>query len=120
MYYWLTGTRALARVGGTPWRKWGTAFAKAALAGQRDRKAGHAAGSWDPVDPWRVAGGRIYSTSVMVLCLKLAAGRAGAHARTLRVTDETKEAVEALRLALADEDAVLREAAARGLAMIGK
>ena len=56
----------------------------------------------------------------MVLGLKMVAGRADAHGRALRVTDSTNGAVEALRVALTDEDAMPSEAAASGLALIGK
>ncbi len=72
MYYWFFGTRALALVGGRPWKEWRKAVLNAVMPHQR--KSGCARGSWDPVGAWGTEGGRIYSTALMVgvleTCLK--------------------------------------------------
>ncbi len=69
MYYWYYGTYAMFQVGGTHWRNWKRAIERAAL--QSQRKDGDRAGSWDPAGPWGYAGGRVYSTALMVLCLEV-------------------------------------------------
>jgi hypothetical protein len=38
---------------------------------QRSAKDGDRAGSWDPLDPWALDGGRIYSTAINVLALEV-------------------------------------------------
>ena len=39
-------------------------MAKAASSSQREE--GSSEGSWDPIGPWGHAGGRVYSTAVML------------------------------------------------------
>jgi len=69
MYYWYYGTLAMAQMPEREyWRPWWKALCRAALESQRTE--GHAAGSWDPVGPWGYAGGRVYSTAMMALCLE--------------------------------------------------
>ena len=68
MYYWFHGTRALRAVGGDAWKSWRAALGPAVYAAQR--LDAEAKGSWDPVGPWGYAGGRVYSTALMVLCLE--------------------------------------------------
>lgn len=67
MYYWHYGTQAMFQLGGPRWRTWNTAMKETLVDNQRTD--GPCAGSWDPVGPWGYAGGRIYSTSLMALCL---------------------------------------------------
>ena len=69
-YYWYYGTYALYQVGGSAWRRWESALADAVLPIQH--KQGERRGSWDPQpDPWGSQGGRIYSTSLLVLTLEV-------------------------------------------------
>ena len=70
MYYWYYGSYAMFQMGGKKyWEKWNKAMKPAVLDSQV--REGHAKGSWDPVGPWGYAGGRIYSTATMVLCLEV-------------------------------------------------
>ena len=68
MYYWYYGSQAMFQMGGTHWEKWYAAMLPVVLESQRSH--GHAAGSWDPVGPWGYSGGRVYSTTLMLLCLE--------------------------------------------------
>jgi antitoxin component YwqK of YwqJK toxin-antitoxin module len=68
MYYWYYGSQAMARRGGQDWLVWSKALADAVVATQR--KDGDFAGSWDPIDPWSYAGGRIYATALLALSLE--------------------------------------------------
>ena len=38
---------------------------------EESERSGDDRGSWDPVGPWGFAGGRVYSTASMVLCLEV-------------------------------------------------
>jgi len=67
-YYWQHGTEALARMGGAGWSSWNGALKKALLGKQR--KAGHAQGSWDPAGTYGKVGGRVYSTALCALSLE--------------------------------------------------
>jgi len=67
-YYWHHATEALARIGGGAWSSWNGALKKALLPKQR--KDGHAAGSWDPAGTYGKVGGRIYSTALCALMLE--------------------------------------------------
>ncbi len=70
MYYWYYGSYAMFQMGGRDyWEPWNTAMKKAVLESQR--KEGHLRGSWDPIGPWGYAGGRVYSTALMVLSLEV-------------------------------------------------
>jgi hypothetical protein len=42
---------------------------KAIVGSQRTE--GDEKGSWDPVGPWGYAGGRVYSTALMTLCMEV-------------------------------------------------
>ena len=67
-YYWWHDSEALARVGGDAWRSWNGALKKALVPKQR--KGGHAAGSWDPVGTYGKVAGRVYSTALCTLMLE--------------------------------------------------
>ena len=67
MYYWYHGSRAMREMGGAHWEQWHEALLAALLDSQSED--GPAAGSWDPVGPWGYAGGRVYSTALLALCL---------------------------------------------------
>jgi hypothetical protein len=68
-YYWYYGTYAMFQLGGQPWHDWNEAMKKALLPNQRTD--GCARGSWDPVDEWSVAGGRVYATAMNALTLEI-------------------------------------------------
>ncbi|MEE8106426.1 MAG: prenyltransferase/squalene oxidase repeat-containing protein [Planctomycetota bacterium] len=67
-YYWYHGTDALSRLGGGPWSAWNGKLKKALLPKQK--KSGHAAGSWDPVGTYGPVGGRVFSTALCTLMLE--------------------------------------------------
>ncbi|MDE0897351.1 MAG: hypothetical protein OSB10_12290, partial [Planctomycetota bacterium] len=69
MYYWYYGSYAMYQLGGTHWKKWETALKSTILDNQR--KDGDEKGSWDPIGPWGFAGGRVYSTALMALCIEV-------------------------------------------------
>lgn len=69
MYYWYYGTYAMYQMGGRHWRAWQKALGRATL--ETARQSGPAKGSWDPLGPWGYAGGRVYATATMVLCLEV-------------------------------------------------
>jgi len=69
MYYWYYGTLAMFQVGDDAWKKWLAAMGPAIIDHQR--KEGCEKGSWDPVGPWGRAGGRVYSTALMVMCMEV-------------------------------------------------
>ena len=69
--YWYFGAMVTAAIGGDGGAAWNRALSAALIGSQRkdsDRCA--FLGSWDPVDPWSAAGGRVYSTSMAVLALE--------------------------------------------------
>jgi len=68
--YWFFGTQALFQVGGVHWQKWQEAEGKAIVDNQRRDKSDDRYGSWDPVDRWSFAGGRVYATAVNALTLQ--------------------------------------------------
>jgi hypothetical protein len=70
-YYWYYGTLAMFQVGGDHWRKWNESMKKSIIESQRMDKSDDRHGSWDAVDPWASEGGRVYSTSVNVMCLEV-------------------------------------------------
>ena len=65
-YYWLFGTRALARIGGEPYARWRPALLAALLPHQRED------GSWPAVDAWSVPGTEVHATVVCALALQAA------------------------------------------------
>ncbi len=70
MYYWYYGSYAMYQMGGKKfWDPWNKAMKVAVVDSQR--RDGDEKGSWDPVGPWGFAGGRVYSTALMTLCLEV-------------------------------------------------
>ncbi len=68
MYYWYYGTLAMYQVGGKHWQRWSQAVRTQILANQRlDTQACGYKGSWDPVGPWGLDGGRVYSTALLCM-----------------------------------------------------
>jgi hypothetical protein len=71
MYYWYWGAMATWQAGGQDWKRWEAALDKAVRANQRrDTTYGMYKGSWDPIGPWGLDGGRVYSTALMALILE--------------------------------------------------
>ncbi len=68
-YYWYYSTLAMFQIGGEHWKQWDRHI-KGALV-QHQKKDGSAKGSWDPVDAWGFAGGRVYATATNVLTLEI-------------------------------------------------
>ena len=72
MAYWYFGTLAAYQVGGKTWRTWREGIQKAIVANQRrDTDYCGFKGSWDPIGPWGIDGGRVYSTAMMALCCQV-------------------------------------------------
>lgn len=69
MYYWYYGAYAMFQFGGEEyWGLWRKKMEDAVVKTQS--KEGCEKGSWDPECAWGYAGGRVYSTALMVLCLE--------------------------------------------------
>ena len=81
-YYWYYGSYALFQYGGPEWERWNVAMVKALLDAQRRDAALEEDGSWDPIDEWGPAGGRVYSTALCAMTLEV-------YYRYLRVTEST-------------------------------
>ena len=69
MYYWYYGSYAMFQMGGKHWKAWNKAMKKAVLESQCT--VGANKGSWDPIGPWGLFGGRVYSTAMMALTLEV-------------------------------------------------
>jgi hypothetical protein len=67
-YAWYFATLAQFQRGGAAWSSWFGALKTALAKGQR--KDGHRAGSWDPVGPYGLAGGRAFTTAICALMLQ--------------------------------------------------
>jgi hypothetical protein len=70
-YYWYYATLAMFQVGGPRFDKWNEALKTAVVDHQRVNPDEDEYGSWDPVDPWSIAGGRVYSTAVNCLSMEV-------------------------------------------------
>jgi hypothetical protein len=69
-YFWYYGTYAMYQYGGPEWKAWEKTLVPN-IADHQHRE-GEQKGSWDPqVDPWGNAGGRVYSTALLVLCMEV-------------------------------------------------
>jgi hypothetical protein len=69
MYYWYYGTLAMHQFGGRGWDEWNRRLKDVVIANQVARGCGE--GSWAPLDPWGEEAGRVYSTSLMTLCMEV-------------------------------------------------
>ncbi len=67
--YWSYGASAAFQLGGEVWGRWSATLQPALVS--RQRTDGCAAGAWDPVDEWSLAGGRVYATAVNALTLQV-------------------------------------------------
>jgi len=70
-YAWYYGSAALHLAGGRAWDEWSGALKLALVPNQRT--GGCADGSWDPLDEWGAAGGRVTSTALATLTLEVLA-----------------------------------------------
>ncbi len=70
-YYWYYATLAMFQVGGPRWTKWNEALKTACIEHQHTNKDECSFGSWDAIDPWSGAGGRVYSTAMNCLCMEV-------------------------------------------------
>ena len=68
LYYWFFGYQAMFQMGGRYWKEWEGTLDRAVVESQR--QDGDEKGSWDPIGPWGFAGGRVYATALMALCLE--------------------------------------------------
>ena len=59
------------QIGGPRWDRWNEALKTALIDKQRVIKTEDEYGSWDPVDPWSMIGGRIYSTAINCLSMEV-------------------------------------------------
>ncbi len=72
MYYWYYGTLAMFQIGGSAWSSWSKALETAVIKNQRqDTTPCLYQGSWDPIGPWGMDGGRVYATALMAMCLEV-------------------------------------------------
>ena len=69
--YWHFGSLAMYQVGGDPFDKWNEAMKATIIPHQHRDPTRHDCGSWDPVDAWSAAGGRVYSTAMLCLCMEI-------------------------------------------------
>jgi hypothetical protein len=67
-YYWYWGTTAAFLLGPETRDRWEPSLLQALVPKQAE--SGCAKGSWDPVDAWGSAGGRVYATAVCALALE--------------------------------------------------
>lgn len=79
-YYWYYASLALYQMGGSAWEKWEKPMTQVLLNSQRGLRPDEKGetersldehGSWDPVDAWGTAGGRVYSTAINCLTLQV-------------------------------------------------
>jgi hypothetical protein len=72
-YYWYYASLALFQMGGNHWKQWETEMFKAVTESQRmdGDKTSPTYGSWDAIDPWSGAGGRVYATAINALTLEV-------------------------------------------------
>ena len=75
MYYWYYGSYALFQYGGEDWKKWNEDMQKALITTQRQDPKRQTLidedGSWDPIDEWGLAGGRVYATAIGAMTLEV-------------------------------------------------
>jgi hypothetical protein len=68
-YYWYYGTQTLHHYGGQAWDRWNRRIREILV--EKQKRRGHAAGSWDPEGPHANGGGRIYVTSLAICTLEV-------------------------------------------------
>ena len=74
-YYWYYATLAMFQYGGGLWKEWNEKMLTALVPTQRvlNQPQGRSCedGSWDPIDEWSLAGGRVYVTAMGALTLEV-------------------------------------------------
>ncbi|MFQ5731033.1 MAG: Hsp70 family protein [Planctomycetaceae bacterium] len=70
MYYNYYATQVMHQYGGKLWKKWNDVMRDQLVDSQVKGKV-HSRGSWDPTDPHRRAGGRLYQTCLSVMTLEV-------------------------------------------------
>jgi hypothetical protein len=70
IYYWYYGSYAMFQFGGPEWKSWNEDMIQALLKSQRQGNICED-GSWDPVDEWGLAGGRVYTTALGAMTLEV-------------------------------------------------
>ncbi|MBP7751738.1 MAG: terpene cyclase/mutase family protein [Planctomycetes bacterium] len=74
-YYWYYATLAMFQYGGGLWKEWNEKMVDALVPTQRvlNQPQGRSCedGSWDPIDEWSLAGGRVYVTAMGALTLEV-------------------------------------------------
>lgn len=70
-FYWQFGSLAMYQVGGEPFNRWNKAMKETVIPHQHGDPKRHDCGSWDPEDAWSAAGGRVYSTAMLALCMEV-------------------------------------------------
>jgi hypothetical protein len=70
IYYWYYGSYAMFQFGGSLWKKWNEDMQAALLSTQRQGDIDED-GSWDPIDEWGIAGGRVYTTALGAMTLEV-------------------------------------------------
>lgn len=71
IYYWYYGSYALFQFGGAEWKKWNKEMIDALVGTQRQGVDQCEDGSWDPIDEWGPAGGRVYTTALGAMTLEV-------------------------------------------------
>jgi len=71
-YYWYYASLAMYQMGGNYWTKWEQPLIDCLTGLQRlEDKDACVYGSWDPIDAWGTAGGRVYATAINALTLEV-------------------------------------------------
>ena len=70
LYHWYYASYALFQYGGAPWKAWNPRMIEALVPTQRKGEICED-GSWDPIDEWGAAGGRIYATALGAMTLEV-------------------------------------------------
>lgn len=69
IYYWYYGTQLMHHAGGEHWRRWN--YLMRDILVETQETGGHQRGSWPPVGPFSMAGGRLYMTSLALCTLEV-------------------------------------------------
>ena len=71
-YYWYYASLAMYQMGENYWTKWEQPLINCLTGLQRlEDKDACVYGSWDPIDAWGTAGGRVYATAINALTLEV-------------------------------------------------
>jgi hypothetical protein len=67
---WFLGSSAAWQIGGDTWKTWSDALRRAVVDAQCTETGRDERGSWAPHGPYAKEGGRIYSTTLLTLCME--------------------------------------------------